>query len=146
MAVIEREPVRPQAEEAAALKELDELLAEQRFAEAAIVSDGKPPRRLPPSVAQVLAQVVHELARGNAVTIVPVEADLTTQQAADLLNVSRPFLVKLLDNGAIPCHRAGSHRRVRAADVLAYRDRRRAARRQALAEMAREAQEMGLYE
>jgi excisionase family DNA binding protein len=101
---------------------------------------------LPASVYTLLARVVHELARGNAVRVVPVSAELTTQQAADLLNVSRPFLVKLLESGEIPFHHVGTHRRVRFDDVMAYRHRRSRARRAALAEMAREAQEMGLYE
>ena len=72
--------------------------------------------------------------------------ELTTQQAADLLNVSGPFLPKLLDAGASPFHPAGSHRRIRLDDLMAYRERRSRARRAAFAAMAREAQEMGLYE
>jgi excisionase family DNA binding protein len=72
--------------------------------------------------------------------------EVTLQQAADLLNVSRPFLVKLLETGAIPFHYVGAYRRVGLTDVLAYRNQRSHARRAALAEMACEAQEMGLYE
>lgn len=104
------------------------------------------PLPLPGSVAGLLAQVVHELAHGHAVSITPIRAELTTQQAADLLNVSRPFLIKLLETGEIPFHRVGSHRRVRSQDVLAYRRRRDQERRLALAEMLREAQEAGLYD
>jgi excisionase family DNA binding protein len=146
MAVVEREPVLPRADEVAALAELDALVARGGLSAGVLVGHDQCPHPLPASVVQLLAQAIHELARGNAVTLVPVESELTTQQAADLLNVSRPFLIKLLDQGEIPCHRAGTHRRVRAADLLAYRDRRSIARREALAEMAREAQEMGLYE
>jgi len=101
---------------------------------------------VPASVHRLLAVIVHELARGNAVTIAPLHADLTTQQAADLLNVSRPFLIKLLESGTIPFHRVGTHRRVRLQDVMAYRHARSQARHAALAEMAREAQELSLYE
>lgn len=72
--------------------------------------------------------------------------ELTAQQAADVLNVSRPFLVRLLKSGAIPCHQVGTHRRVRPADVLAYRRERSRVRRAVLAEMARDAQAMGLYQ
>ena len=146
MAVLEHEPLLPKAEDESALQELDRLFAAGRFENAMLVGVDECPQRLPPSVVQALAGVVHELARGNAVTVVPVEAELTTQQAADLLNVSRPFLVKLLDSREIPSHRAGTHRRVKATDLLEYRDRRRATRRAALAELTREAQAMGFYE
>lgn len=74
------------------------------------------------------------------------QAELTTQQAAELLNVSGTFLVRLLESGAIPFHRVGTQRQVRLVDVLAYRRERSRVRRTVLAEMAREAQELGLYQ
>ena len=101
---------------------------------------------LPESINRLVREIVHELAGGNAVTIVPVHTDLTTQQAADLLNVSRPFLVQLLESGTIPFHRLGSHRRVRLTDIMTYRRARSQVRRAALSEMARDAQDLGLYE
>lgn len=140
------EPVLAAEAEAPALRRLAALLARAPVPVAAL--GGPDGERVPlsPSVQAVLAQAVHELARGNAVAVVPVYAELTTQQAADLLNVSRPFLVQLLESGALPFHRVGSHRRVRCQDLLAYRQRRSEARRAALAALAREAQEAGLYE
>jgi excisionase family DNA binding protein len=81
---------------------------------------------VPPAVHRVLRQVVDALAAGLAVTVAPQAMTLTTQQAADLLGTSRPTVVKLLEQGAIPFTRVGAHRRVLLADVLAYRERRRA--------------------
>lgn len=97
---------------------------------------------LPDDVLGLLLRVLSHLAAGDAVSVVPVDAELTTQQAADILNVSRPWLVKLLDDGGLPGRGAG---RVSQRDLLAYRDERRAEQRAVLDELTREAQDMGLY-
>jgi excisionase family DNA binding protein len=99
---------------------------------------------IPDSVYQVLVRVVHQMVQGHAVSIVPVHAELTTQQAADLLNVSRPHLVKLLEDGLIPYSRPAKHRRVRLDDLMAYKKRQAAERRAALDELAAEAARLGL--
>jgi excisionase family DNA binding protein len=81
---------------------------------------------LPAEVYRVLRQVVEALRQGLAVTVAPLTLTLTTQQAADLLGVSRPTVIKLLEEGAIPFERTGTHRRIMLRDLLAYREQRRA--------------------
>ena len=99
---------------------------------------------LPAAAARALAEFLSLAAAGRGAAVVPVDEMLTTGRAADLLDVSRPHLVSLLDGGAIPHRRVGTHRRVRLADLLAYREANDAERREALAELAAEAQELGL--
>lgn len=99
---------------------------------------------LPTSALRLLVDILAELADGNAVKVVPVHAELTTQEAADMLNVSRPHLVKLLEDGVLPFHRTGKHRRVRLADLTQYKEARDRASQEAMAELARQAQESSM--
>lgn len=99
---------------------------------------------LPTSALRLLLDILAELAHGNAVKVVPVHAELTTQEAADLLNVSRPHLVKLLEANALPFHKAGKHRRVRFDDLMRYKAERERTSEQAMDVLARDAQELGL--
>jgi len=99
---------------------------------------------LPTTALRLLANVLSEMADGNAVQIVPVHTELTTQEAASLLNVSRPHLVKLLEAGDIAFHRTGKHRRVRLADLMQYKQARMRVSEAAMAELARLSQELSM--
>lgn len=101
---------------------------------------------LPDSVFKVLQQVVRMMSQGSAISLVRVDHELTTQEAANLLNISRPSLIKLLDDGKLPYHRTGTHRRIKYGDLMAYRDQRAAETRQALRELVELSEEAGLYE
>jgi excisionase family DNA binding protein len=99
---------------------------------------------LPPIVTRLLMDLLAQTAAGNAVTLVPVEAELTTQQAADLLNVSRPFVIGLVENGTLSARMIGTHRRLSLNDVLSYKAKRFLERERALDEMLAIDQEYGL--
>ena len=101
---------------------------------------------LPESLYQVLRQVTSLLAQGKGVTLISQDHYLTTQEAATLLNVSRPYLYKLLDSGKISFTKVGSHRRLKAEDVLSYRQQRDGERRAALTELIATSQELGFYQ
>jgi excisionase family DNA binding protein len=92
----------------------------------------------------LLVRILGELANGNAVTIVPVNAELTTQQAADLLNVSRPYLIGLLSDGKLPFRMVGSRRRIKFADLVAYKKKDDAEAKRVMDELSAEAQKLGL--
>ncbi|MEN0108056.1 MAG: helix-turn-helix domain-containing protein [Pseudomonas sp.] len=100
---------------------------------------------LPTFALRLLGEILSELALGNAVKVVPIHAELTTQEGADLLNVSRPHLVKLLDEGVIAHTKTGRHRRVKFADLMAYKAHRELTSHTRLDELAAQAQalEMG---
>ncbi|WLH06124.1 helix-turn-helix domain-containing protein [Pseudomonas lurida] len=99
---------------------------------------------LPTSALRLLVDILGELAMGNAVKVVPVHAELTSQEAADLLNVSRPHLVKMLEEGAIPFTKTGRHRRIRFSDLMAFKQRRDEESQAAMEALANQAQELGM--
>ena len=99
---------------------------------------------LPGAAIRLLSDALALIAQGRAVTVFPQDADLTTQESADMLNVSRPHLVKLIESGAIPFHKTGTHRRIRLESLLAYRAAVDARQREAVAALAAEGQRLGL--
>ena len=99
---------------------------------------------IPTPAVRLLKEILEQMAHGNGVALMPLHAELTTRQAAELLQVSRTHLVQLLDDGRIPCRKVGAHRRVRAEDILTYRHETESRRRKALDELTARDQELGL--
>jgi len=99
---------------------------------------------LPTSVVRLLARLLAEMAQGNAVSLVPVDAEVSAREAAEVLLVSRPYLIGLLDEGKIPYRRVGTHRRLLLRDVLAYKRRDDEQRRAVLDALVAEAQELDM--
>jgi len=102
--------------------------------------------RLPKAAVDGLMEMLDAVAHGEDATVVRTPREVTTQQAATLLNVSRPTIVKLIDDGTLPARKVGSHRRIMLTDLLAYRDKIVAERRAILDQMTREAEDLGLYD
>lgn len=142
-----RTPIAAPDAEAAAVVQLRDFMAAKPAGErhhASLRSPDGHQLEIPNSIYRVLVAAVAAMAQGNAVSIVPVHHELTTQQAAVLLGVSRPHLVKLVDAGEIPHHKTGSHRRIYFEDLMRYRDMRDAQRAAALRELTRKSAEYGL--
>jgi excisionase family DNA binding protein len=108
--------------------------------------DGQTTFPLPEPLFKVLFQAAATLIAGYQVIVAPVQHQLTTQEAADLLNVSRTYLVRLLDEGKIASTKIGRHRRVTFGDLMSYKKHRMVERREALENLIRESEELGLYD
>ena len=99
---------------------------------------------LPAPALRLLSKILHEMAEGNALTLIPIHAELTTSQAAELLNVSRPYLIRLLEADKMPYHKVGTHRRIYFKDLQTYKRQVKEKQRHALRELAEEAQELAM--
>ena len=108
------------------------------------VIDGEDAIEVPVAALRMLVDILANMAEGNAISLVPIHAELTTQQAADFLGVSRPHLVGLVDKGQIPHHKVGTHRRIYFRDLMEYRKERLGQSRAALDALAQQAQELGM--
>jgi excisionase family DNA binding protein len=144
-------PVIPTPHDAALAEASSRVLAQHLRAAPAdvqlrLVEDGHDTAvmTVPAAALTLFLRLLKEMARGHAVTLLPLQTELTTTQAAEMLNVSRPFLIRLLEDGQLPYRKVGTHRRVQLQDVLAYKTRTDTARREALDELTAEAQRLGL--
>lgn len=107
-------------------------------------ADQDQPLELPRGAVELLMDILEAMAAGRGVTLIPENAELTTVQAAEILNVSRPFLIRLLDERAIPFRHVGKHRRIRMEDVMAYKDRIDRERESVLDQLVAEAQQQDM--
>ncbi len=121
-------------------EQIDDLFRRNRAAR--LIDPEGHTTEIPESAFHALKLVVQAMARGQTITLVPHDRDLTTQEAAGILHVSRPHLIKLLDQGAIPHHKVGTHRRIGIEDLLTYRKQRDKIRRESLDELSRLSQEL----
>jgi excisionase family DNA binding protein len=139
------DPVAPSAHDAALAQSSSRQLA--RFLRADLpvrLADTDEVVTLPAAAVRLLIDLLSAMAEGNAVTVIPIHAELTTQQAADLLGVSRPFLVKQIEEGLLPCRKVGTHRRVLFSDLMTYKREQQARRAKSLEDLAAEGQDLDL--
>jgi excisionase family DNA binding protein len=146
-----REPIIAPTEDLSAIAEIDAMFAAAAAAPSTpgpmlVGPDGITKTPIPEALYEVLARAAADLAMGHGVVILPYSTQLTTQQAADMLNVSRPTLIALLEEGQIPFTRVRSHRRIQLADLIAYQRRHRAEADRAREQIVARAQELGVYD
>lgn len=145
-ATTERDLITATEQERSTITEVEQFLARHLAPPARLVGPDGEQIELPEPAFRVLRDAIHQLNQGHAVAIMPVHMELTTQEAADLLQVSRQYLVRLLEQGAIPFHRAGTHRRVKFGDLMEYKRRRDSKRRQGLERLTQLSEDLDLYE
>ena len=148
-AVAEPELINIAEAERAALREVEQLVEHAGSSSPVplkLVGPDGSAVALPAAIAHLITAAVRRLAQGQSVRLVAVDKELTTQQAAELLNISRPYLVKLLEQGEIPYTMTGTHRRIRFPDLMQYRARRDRQRAHVLTELTQLSQELGLYD
>ena len=145
-AVLDRAPVQSSGNERLEVERFERsLVGLPSDQEAVLLGPGGVVTRIPPSVYRVLMHVVHHMARGDAISIVPYHQQVTTQEAAEILNMSRPSLIRILDQGGIAFTKTGTHRRLLLQDVLAYQEARHKERLATLDDLTRMSDELSLY-
>jgi excisionase family DNA binding protein len=144
-AIATRPPVSPSEADVLLARESSRALGPHAQHNLRVQIEGRTePVEIPAPAVRMLVDLLVEMAAGNAVTLIPVHAELTTQQAAEILGVSRPFVIRQLESGKLAFHKVGTHRRVHFLDVMAYKQRMVTDRKKALDELADQAQALDL--
>ncbi|MDJ0624946.1 MAG: helix-turn-helix domain-containing protein [Candidatus Caenarcaniphilales bacterium] len=150
-------PIPPNEEETAQAKKIEEQLNLKDFVDNPSCSDQEEAQQnfqlqlngkafpIPATMRKLLISLIRNMAEGKAVTLIPLDSELTTQQAADYLNVSRPYLIGLLNEGKIDYRKVGKHRRVLFKDLVIYKEESYKRSMEALDEITKTSQELGLY-
>lgn len=139
--------VAAQPDEALSMRELSRKLASDNKKTRYFLSDSEDNKfEIPPSAFRILVRAVRDLSLGRSVAIIHYDHELTTQQAADILNVSRPHLIKLVEEGKIAYHMVGTHRRIRMGDLMRFKQTRDDERRSSLRELRKVSESLGLYD
>lgn len=137
-------PMVPSARDAELALEASRTLAAKAESELKVHLDDGKELVLPKAATRLLQYLLTEMSQGNAVTIIPLHAELSTQEAADFLNVSRPYLIALLERNELPFHKVGTHRRVKFSDLREFQLRKERERKSAMQELADQAQKEGM--
>lgn len=144
-ALLERtDTIVPSDEDAKLAAESSRILSTHVDRELQVQLDDGQALPLPRALRELITHLLVEISQGNAVTVIPVHAEMTTQEAADFLNVSRPHLVKLVETGQLPHHKVGTHRRVRFTDLKTFKQKQAETRSKALEELASQAQDLDM--
>ena len=128
------------------IKQLRNLIADTKNSQIQFTTSQGDSIPIPQKVTEVLRTVIDIMAQGKGISLVPVADEVTTTQAAEILNISRPYLMKLINNDQIPYHQVGTHKRILLKDLLEYKKSRDAKRQEGLQKLTELSQELGLYD
>ncbi|SFE82226.1 excisionase family DNA-binding protein [Spirosoma endophyticum] len=144
-AVLERPTLQDQRVAKESLHSFTEAIAETRSDRMVIqIQESKDLITIPAKALDLLSFILSSMAEGKAISLIPSDSEVSTQQAADMLNVSRPYVVKLLEEGKIPFKKVGSHRRILLEDLLTYEKEQKVIRKERLRFLTEQAQELNL--
>jgi len=133
-------------EEIETIKQLKKLIAKAENKGLQISTSNGESIALPNSVTDIFRTVINVIAQGKGISLIPVAEEVTTTQGAEILNISRPYLMRLIENGEIPYHQVGTHKRINLQDLLEYKKIRDTKRKKGLQKLTELSQELGLYD